>query len=674
MKYFDWLTLPLLVLAALPFSAVGQTGLLPLGPELQVNPEHPLFQEGPVTGLALDGTAVILWTGDNHLGKRARWLERQGLAVGDQVSVNPPPDIGFSTESGGAFNSAGVGVTCWQVSGPCLCRRLDTRGSLISEAFRCSDSQLGPIDSEQSPKVAVFDDGSFVAVWRLSYGSNTTFFRVAIQGRFFDAAGNATSPVFDLVRDRFDDDDVSVASLGGRRAVVVWRSPAFDGAGDGIRGQIVAGNGELSGPPFVVNTYVLGDQSHPRVASDGKNRFVVTWQSDGQDGLYNGVYGQLFDGNAMKLGPEFRISSDAISDQLRPEVAMDRLGNFVVAHYSVSEAPWLTEDTFLRAFGPDGAPRGPQVRANEQILYKQNYPSIDFSDAGLVQVAYESWRRTADDPDYNWDIMTRRFVLACEPDSHTLCLGAGGRFQVRAFWKTPAGEQGAGSPLPLTADTGGFYFFSPGNFELLVKVLDACGVNGHYWIFAAGLTDVEVELIVTDTYTGQVQVFENPLGQAFAPLQRVDLLAGCGAAPPGPAATTAATELLLPPAAAAAPAVCSATDPALLCLRGGRFRVRASWRDFRGQAGAATAFPLTDESGLFYFFTAGNLELAVKVLDGCAINGHFWVFAVGLTNVAVDIEVEDTATGQVWRRGTELGESFPPFLDSGAFASCADSP
>ena len=664
----------LLVWTLLPTAAAladGSVGLLPLGPEIQVNPEHPLYQEAADVGLALDGSAIVLWTGDHHQAKRARWLDRSGLPVGDQVTVNPPPDIGFPVETGSAFNAAGKGVSCWQ-AGPSYCRLIDTFGSLGTESFRCSDSAPGSY-VEQEPKTAVFEDGSFVAVWRFANFSGL-FTRNSIRGRYFDKLGRPTTAVFDLIREVYEDGDLSVAPLGGHRTVVVWTSQNFDGSGYGIRGQLIASDGSLLGPPFVVNTYVLGDQSHPRVASDGKNRFVVAWQSDGQDGLYNGVYGQLFDGNAMKLGPEFRISSDAISDQLRPEVAMDRLGNFVVAHYSVSEAPWLTEDTFLRAFGPDGAPRGPQVRANEQILYKQNYPSIDFSDAGLVQVAYESWRRTADDPDYNWDIMTRRFVLACEPDSHTLCLGAGGRFQVRAFWKTPAGEQGAGSPLPLTADTGGFYFFSPGNFELLVKVLDACGVNGHYWIFAAGLTDVEVELIVTDTYTGQVQVFENPLGQAFAPLQRVDLLAGCGAAPPGPAATTAATELLLPPAAAAAPAVCSATDPALLCLRGGRLRVRASWRDFRGQAGAATAFPLTDESGLFYFFTAGNLELAVKVLDGCAINGHFWVFAVGLTNVAVDIEVEDTATGQVWRRGTELGESFPPFLDSGAFASCADSP
>ncbi len=201
-------------------------------------------------------------------------------------------------------------------------------------------------------------------------------------------------------------------------------------------------------------------------------------------------------------------------------------------------------------------------------------------------------------------------------------------------------------------------------------MLDACPINGHYWIYSAGLTDVEVELIVTDTYTGEVQVFENPLGQAFQPIQKLDLLAGCGAPPPGQATGSApATETGAAPAPSAGTAACP-DDPTALCLRDGRFRVRASWHDFIGQSGPAAPFPVTDESGLFHFFSPGNLELAVKVLDGCAINQRFWVFAVGLTNVAVTLDVEDTHTSQSWHRATAIGEPFPPILDIAGFATC----
>jgi hypothetical protein len=73
--------------------------------------------------------------------------------------------------------------------------------------------------------------------------------------------------------------------------------------------------------------------------------------------------------------------------------------------------------------------------------------------------------------------------------------------------------------LPFNGESGTFWFFDPNNLELSVKVLDACGTSfDSFWVFAAGLTNVEVELIVTDTESGQVRVYGNDLGQDFAPI------------------------------------------------------------------------------------------------------------------------------------------------------------
>ena len=52
-----------------------------------------------------------------------------------------------------------------------------------------------------------------------------------------------------------------------------------------------------------------------------------------------------------------------------------------------------------------------------------------------------------------------------------------------------------------------------------VKVLDACSFAGSTWVFAAGLTNVEVVLTVTDTVTGATRRYRNPKGTAFAPVQ-----------------------------------------------------------------------------------------------------------------------------------------------------------
>jgi photosystem II stability/assembly factor-like uncharacterized protein len=89
-------------------------------------------------------------------------------------------------------------------------------------------------------------------------------------------------------------------------------------------------------------------------------------------------------------------------------------------------------------------------------------------------------------------------------------------------------------------------------------------------------------------------------------------------------------------------------DPSALCLNHSRFRVRVTWRvESQGRSGVANPVPLTEDSGSFWFFTPTNLELLVKVLDGRFVNGHFWVFYGALSDVAYEITVTDTTTGQV---------------------------
>jgi hypothetical protein len=46
-------------------------------------------------------------------------------------------------------------------------------------------------------------------------------------------------------------------------------------------------------------------------------------------------------------------------------------------------------------------------------------------------------------------------------------------------------------------------------------------VNSRKWVFAAGMTNVNVVLTVTDTVTGATRTYENPLNTPFAPVQDV---------------------------------------------------------------------------------------------------------------------------------------------------------
>ena len=106
----------------------------------------------------------------------------------------------------------------------------------------------------------------------------------------------------------------------------------------------------------------------------------------------------------------------------------------------------------------------------------------------------------------------------CVTDAHTLCLNAG-RFSVTAHWTKPDGSQGDGTGVPLTDDSGYFWFFDPTNIEAIGKVLNGCTITNSYWVFAAGLTNVAVHLTVTDTTDGTVYTRDNAQGSAFTPIQ-----------------------------------------------------------------------------------------------------------------------------------------------------------
>ncbi|HEX2252248.1 MAG TPA: hypothetical protein VHQ65_03145 [Thermoanaerobaculia bacterium] len=228
---------------------------------------------------------------------------------------------------------------------------------------------------------------------------------------------------------------------------------------------------------------------------------------------------------------------------------------------------------------------------------------------------------------------------------------ADGRFGIEVRWRDPrSGDEGVGEPLPFSERTGFFWFFDPANVELVVKVLDGTSVNGFHWVFYGGLSDVEYWITVTDHATGERRTYHNPpleicgAGDTAAfPLPGETVAAG-----PGAAATELAAELP-PPVTTTAGGLFAegcAGVPGGLCLGGGRFFVEVAWRDPRsGTTGAGGAVAGTEKSGFFWFFRPDNLELAVKVLDGRGVNGHWWVLFGALSDVEYEVRVTDTATG-----------------------------
>lgn len=545
--------------------------------------------------------------------------------------------------------------------------------------FDTVDSSTGPAQElttestffANTVRTAAWEDGSFVIVWLESAAGSE---ELALIARRYDATGEPLGEGVLIEPPRFPGAgyffDVGTQPQG--YFVVVWSREDLDGEGFGVILRRYNTQDAAMGTDRVVNQHLLGDQLDCRLAADARGGLFVIWTSYGQDGSGGGVYARRLRPDGVPLGPEFQVSSGAPSHQADAEVSMDSYGNAAVAWYSESEEGGYFEDVWARLYRSDGSSRGDQFLVNtDGVAQEQVSPSVALSDGGILGVSYSTWR--PEDPgsgEYGYDTLFRRIALPCELDGETLCL-QGGRFVVRAFWRTVFGDSGAANAIPLTAESGGFWFFAPDNFEMLVKVLDGCGTNGNFWLFFTGLTDVAVDLVVTDTWTGTTQTHRNPMGASLQPFESVSAFPVCAAGDPQSGANEAPRQGTTPRAEVdiTSGGPCEA-DLTSLCLEDGRFRARATWSDFAGNDGVGQAIPLGDDSGLFWFFWPDNIEIAVKVLDGCGVNGRYWVFAAGLTSVRVELEVTDLATSQTWVRSTSLGERFPSILDAGAFPTC----
>ena len=108
-----------------------------------------------------------------------------------------------------------------------------------------------------------------------------------------------------------------------------------------------------------------------------------------------------------------------------------------------------------------------------------------------------------------------------------------------------------------------------------------------------------------------------------------------------------------------------------LCLNDGRYEVKVDWKTRQGQTGDGKPVEFgSDDSGMFSFFNTSNWEMLVKVLDGCSVNQHRWVFFAAVTNVEFTLTVTDSETGESQRYFNPQGSSADAVTDTEAFANC----
>jgi len=125
---------------------------------------------------------------------------------------------------------------------------------------------------------------------------------------------------------------------------------------------------------------------------------------------------------------------------------------------------------------------------------------------------------------------------------------------------------------------------------------------------------------------------------------------------------------------------------AFVWLLDSRFKVSIRWEDFRENTGNAYGARIpsgeageeirveTSDAGVFWFSEPEEWELVVKVLKGCPLNDHFWVFSAATTNVEYTLRVTDTWTNYVKTYTNPLDMTAVPVTDTEAFETCGAEP
>ena len=357
----------------------------PAGSEFRVNATTTNAQSQPAVASDSTGNFVVVWTSYGQDGAyEGVYGQRYGSAG---VPVGPEFRVNTGTTGPQRYpavssDSNGNFVVVWASGNYAV-----VFGQRYSSAGAPlgSEFRVNASGSGRYPAVASDSTGDFVVVWQNGAG-------YGIHGLRFSSTGAPLGAGFRV--DAASTDSLlapKVASDSAGNFVVVWTDNGRDGYANGVFGQRFGSTGAPLGSEFQVNSFTTGSQLRPSVASDASGNFVVVWE----DSARSGIFGQRYGSNGAPIGSEFRLDVGTTS-RGRVSVASDALGNFV-ATWDFVESGGQNEGVFGRLYGSAGAPLGPGFHANSYTSTNEISPAVSSSSTGKFVVA---WTRQSDGSSY----------------------------------------------------------------------------------------------------------------------------------------------------------------------------------------------------------------------------------------------------------------------------------
>ncbi len=145
-------------------------------------------------------------------------------------------------------------------------------------------------------------------------------------------------------------------------------------------------------------------------------------------------------------------------------------------------------------------------------------------EAGPVWVRPTFWSFTPEST--RWRLRFTKMGSDCDPTRTLLSLDGGYSVEMCFEYENDQGRTVTMDARSYGLDSrqsGLLYFFDRDNAEVLVKVLNGCGMNGYRWVYVAPVTDLAFKLAIRAGRGNKVWTYENPKGSLA--LVRSDLSA-----------------------------------------------------------------------------------------------------------------------------------------------------
>ena len=305
----------------------------------------------------------------------------QGEPVGPEFRVNTYTTDG-QLGSSIALDAVGNFVVVWVSM-----TQDGSSGGIFGQRYASTGAPLGgefrvntyTMGHQGGAYVASDYDGNFVVVW----GS------AEISAQRFDAGGTPLGGEFRVNSYTTGWQSLSaVASDPAGNFVVTWSSRAKDGYGWGVFAQRYASTGDPMGGEFQVNTYTPHSQYAASVAMDALGNFVIAWQG-ARNPAGKDIFAQRYSSSGMPLGGEFRVNTYTSNDQRGPAIASDSAGDFIIVWESRLQDGSLG-GIFGQRYARSGTPLGAEFRINTATAFDQYNPSVASDPDGNLVVAWIS--------------------------------------------------------------------------------------------------------------------------------------------------------------------------------------------------------------------------------------------------------------------------------------------